>query len=54
MSTSSTYECLDSGRHRKLERFGALVIVEGTGHWLFVDGTEEFDACIRGFLARVP
>lgn len=30
-----------------------LVIVEGAGHWLFVDGTEEFSRSILGFLERV-
>ncbi len=29
-----------------------LVIVEGAGHWLFVDATDEFVSSVRDFLAR--
>ena len=31
-----------------------LVIVEGAGHWLFVDGTEMFSRSILEFLADRP
>ncbi|TFG38337.1 MAG: alpha/beta fold hydrolase [Candidatus Aminicenantes bacterium] len=29
-----------------------LVIIQGAGHWIFVDGTDEFVSSIDGFLAR--